>query len=407
MKRRVVITGMGIWSCIGQDLETVTESLRLGRSGIIFDQSRIDYGLQSGLVGNVPRPDLKPLLPRKFRATMSEDAEYAYMAARQAFQQAGITDEYLRENEVGIIWGCDYMMNGKREIHQTMEKEHNSLLIDPSSLFKSENSSVTMNLSSIFGIKGLNMCVGASCSSSAYAIEVATMFIRQGKQDIILVGGSNEISPYGASLFDGVGALSKQNNTPTLASKPFDKSRDGEVPSGGGAALVIEDFEHACQRGAHIFAEIIGIGFATFGNWILSKAYETVVKQCILNALQDAGITATQVDYINPYSAPIKYDSIIEGNALSELFINNKTLISSTESITGHEFDMAGAGRTIYTILMMQNNFIAPQINLNDIVDEAVNLNFVRKLKQKNIDIALVNSSGTGGTNCTLILKKI
>lgn len=405
--KRVVVTGMGIWSCIGQDLQTVTESLRQGRSGIIFDPKRIEYGLQSGLVGNVPRPYLKPLLPRKFRATMSEDAEYAYMAARQAFTQAGIDDEFLKQSEVGIIWGSDYMMNGKREAHQTMEKEHNSLLIDPSTLFKSESSSVTMNLSGIWGLKGINMCLGASCSSSAYAIAVATMFIRQGMQDIILVGGSNEISPYGACLFDGIGALSKQNNTPALASKPFDKSRDGFVPSGGGAALILEDYEHANQRGAHILAEIIGIGFTAFGNWILSKGYENAVKQCILNALQDAGITAIQVDYINPYSAPIKYDSIIEGNVLSELFTNNNTVISSTEAITGHEFDMAGAGRTIYTILMMQNNFIAPQINLNNVVDEAVNLNFVRKLKQKNIDIALVNSSGTGGTNCTLILKKI
>ena len=186
---RVLITGMGIWSCIGQDLQTVTESLKLGRSGIIFDPQRIEYGLHSGLTGNVPRPNLKPLLPRKYRATMSEDAEYAYMAAKQAFEQAGVDDTYLRANEVGIIFGND----GNPHVHEylnIMEEEHDSLLLGPNAVFQSSTSSPTMNLSTIFHLKGINMCVGAACASGSHAIGLATMYIRQGMQNMILVGGS-------------------------------------------------------------------------------------------------------------------------------------------------------------------------------------------------------------------------
>ena len=262
--RRVVVTGMGIWSCIGQDLQTVTESLRQGRSGIIFDQNRIEYGLHSGLVGNVPRPDLKPLLPRKFRATMSEDAEYAYMAAHQAFEQAGISEEYLCNKEVGVIFGNDVNMH-MLDYMPVMEEEHDSQMVSPNALFQGETSSVTMNLSTVFHLKGINFCVGAACASSSHAIGLASLLIRQGIQDTILVGGSCTVDMRSAVATDALEAISLNNDNPVEASRPFDKDRDGMVPSGGAAALVLEEYEHAVARGATILAEVCGYGFSSNG----------------------------------------------------------------------------------------------------------------------------------------------
>ena len=353
--RRVVVTGMGIWSCIGQDLQTVTESLKAGRSGIIFDPQRIEYGLQSGLVGNVPRPELKPLLSRKFRATMSEDSEYAYMAARQAFEHAGMSDEYLQNNEVGIIWGADNRVSEKVRIAEILHQEKSSFMLGSNALFLGETSSPSMNISSIFHLTGINLSIGAACASSAHAISLAATFIREGKQDVVIAGGSNEISPLGAILFDSVGALSTRNDDPYSASRPFDKGLDGFVPSGGAAALVLEEYEHAVARNATILAEIIGLGFSTDGTFILDRDYRQI-SVAMKRALEDAKICADQVDYINPFATSNKYDSKWEAKALSEVYANTNTLISSTETLTGHELDMAGAGRVVYTILMMQNN---------------------------------------------------
>ncbi len=403
--KRVVVTGMGIWSCIGQDLQTVTESLKAGRSGIIFDPQRVESGLQSGLVGNVPRPDLKPLLPRKYRATMSEDAEYAYMAARQAFEQAGINDDYLRANDVGIIFGSDYITNGKVEGAKLMREEKNSLLLGPNSLFQSETSSVTMNLSGIFHIKGINLCVAAGCASASHSIGVAMTLIRQGMQDVILVGGANETSIYGEYLLDGVCGISVQNNTPQEASRPYDTQRDGHVPSGGGAALVLEEYEHAKQRGASIIAELVGYGFSTDGTFIMERDYKQVVSS-ISRALEDAQIDSSEVNYVNSFASGSIYDDTIDAKAMDELFVGQQAYVGSTESITGHEHNMTGASKVIYTILMMQNNFIAPTINLNNMMPEAKNLKIATKIVKQEINTCMIVTSGIGHTNCSLIIRK-
>ena len=404
--KRVVVTGMGIWSCIGQDLQTVTESLRQGRSGIIFDPKRIEYGLHSGLVGNVPRPDLKPLLPRKFRATMSEDAEYAYMAARQAFEQAGILDNFLCQNEVGVIWGSDNVIIEKVSSAKILHEEKSSFMLGPNALFSCETSSPSMNLSAIFHLKGINLSIGAACASSSHAIGLATTLIRENRQKIIIVGGSNETSPNLAMLYDCVGGLSRRNVAPSEASSPFDINVDGFVPSGGAAALVLEEYEHAKARGAHILAEVVGYGFSSDGTHILNRNYKQVVV-AMKKALVDAQISAAQVDYLNPFAASNKYDSVCEAKALSEVFTNANTLISSTETFTGHEYDMSGAGHAVYTILMMQNNFVAPMVNLKDVFPEAQELNFVTKMQERDINITMSNSSGTGATNSSIIFMKI
>ena len=410
--KRVVVTGMGIWSCIGQDLETVTQSLRQGRSGIIYDPKRIEYGLHSGLVGNVPRPDLKPLLLRKFRATMSEDSEYAYMAARQAFDQADISDEYLQQNEVGVIFGNDSNTHQK-EVHKIMKEEHDSQMIGPDALFRSETSSVTMNLSTIFHLKGINFCVGAACSSSSHAIGLASLLIRQKMQNVILVGGSCTLDMAAFAAVDTIEAISRRNENPQKSSRPFDKDRDGMVPSGGAAALVLEDYEHAKARGATILAEVCGYGFSSNGLEDISVPSAEAEYMAMKRALDDAELQSSDIDYVNAHGTSTIIGDIEEVKALTRLFSrkskveSRKPFISSTKSMTGHENWMAGASEAVYSILMMQNGFVAPNINLEHKIDESKDLNIITETLYTPINTVLSNSSGMGGTNSALVFKKI
>ena len=414
--KRVVVTGMGIWSCIGQNLQTVTESLKQGRSGIIFDPKRIEYGLHSGLVGNVPRPDLRPLLPRKFRATMSEDSEYAYMAAIQAFEQAGIDDTYMRQNEIGIIFGNDSNTHQK-VVHEIMSEEHDSQMIGPESLFRSETSSVTMNLSTVFHLKGINFCVGAACASSSHAMGLATMMIRQKMQNVILVGGSCTLDMAAFAAVDTIEAISRYNEYPNRASRPFDTERDGMVPSGGAAALVLEEYEHAVARGATILAEVCGYGFSSNGHDEISMPSAEAEYIATKRAIEDAGLQPSDIDYVNAHATSTIAGDIEEAKALTRLFaskinnrkslIENRPFISSTKSMTGHENWMAGASEAVYSILMMQNGFVAPNINLEHKIDEAKDLNIVTKTVYAPINTVLSNSSGMGGTNSALVFRKV
>jgi 3-oxoacyl-[acyl-carrier-protein] synthase-1 len=405
--KRVVVTGMGIWSCIGQDLQTVTESLKKGRSGIIFDPKRIEYGLHSGLVGNVPRPDLKPLLPRKLRATMSKDSEYAYMAARQAFEQAGINDEYLRQNEVGIIFGNDGNTN-IIESSSVMEKEHDSQMLGPCAIFRGETSSVTMNLNLIFHLRGLSVCVGAACASGSHAIGMASMYIRSGQQQMILSGASCEMDMYGSALAEAIGAFSMRNDVPRRASRPFDTSRDGLVPSRGAAALVLEEYNHAIARGATILAEVSGYGFSSNGLEDISAPSADAEYIAMKRAIDDAGLQPSDIDYVNAHATSTVTGDIEEAKALARLFEGTKgPMISSTKSMTGHENWMAGASEAVYSLLMMQNNFVAPNINLENVIDEAKDLNIVRETIYTPIRTVLSNSSGMGGTNSALVFRKV
>ena len=411
--RRVVVTGMGVWSCIGQDLKIVTDSLKQGLSGIIFDPQRVEYGLHSGLVGNVPRPDLKPLLPRKFRATMSEDTEYAYMAARQAFEYAHIDDDYLWKNEVGIIWGNDGNPSGILEADEIMRQEHDSNMVGPSALFRSETSSAAMNLGAIFHLKGINCCIGAACASSSHAIGIGYTFLRSGLQRVILVGGSVEVNMCGTYVADAIDALSMRNDAPWKACRPFDASRDGMIPSGGAAALVLEEYEHAVARGATILAEVVGYGFSSNGIDEISMPSADGEYIAMKRALDDAGLQSSNIDYVNAHATSTLAGDVEEAKALTRLFVeenpmsNKRPFVSSTKSMTGHENWMAGASEAVYSILMMQNGFVAPNINLENVIDEAKDLNIARETIYTPINTVLSNSSGMGGTNSALIFKKI
>ena len=411
--RRVVVTGMGIWSCIGQDLQTVSESLKKGRSGIIFDPKRIEYGLQSGLIGNVHRPDLKPLLSRKLRATMSEDTEYAYIAARQAFEQAGTSDEYLRQNEVGIVWGNDSGASTVVEGHTIMEQFHESIMLGPTRIFQGGASSAVMNMCTIFHLRGCGITTAAGCASSSHSIGLAMMLVQTGKQEMVLAGGSSEIHPMMTVAFDATNVLSLRNNDPEHASRPFDAGRDGMVFSGGAAALVLEEYEHAKARGATILAEVCGYGFSSNGTDEISMPSADAEYIAMKRALDDAGLQPSDIDYVNAHATSTIAGDIAEAKALTRLFSqesrvkSQKPFVSSTKSMTGHENWMAGASEAVYSILMMQNNFVAPNINLVRKIDEAKDLNIVSETVYTPINTVLSNSSGMGGTNSALVFRKV
>lgn len=403
--KRVVITGMGIWSCIGQDLNTVTESLRKGRSGIIFDPERVEQGLQSGLVGNVPMPNLKPFLERKYRVTMSDDAQYAYMASRQALEHAGLSQQYLDQNEVGVIFGTDGNTEGVAAV-DLIRQEKDTWVLAPGTFFKVATSTVSMNLATCFHFRGINICVSAACASSSHAIGIAATLIRSGMQSTILVGGASEIGLYGVAPFDALNTLSLRNDAPQQACRPFDTARDGAVISGGAAALVLEEYEHAINRGANIIAEVVGYGFSGNAKGEIFEPEVDAVCRAIRNALADARMSIDNIDYINSCASSSITDDVAEAIALSKVCEGRAIPISSTESMTGHEGWMGGASEAIYSILMMQNGFIAPNINLENVIEEAKELNIVHSTIEKPVKTVLSTSSGLGGTNSVLIFKK-
>lgn len=406
MGRRVVVTGMGIWSCIGRNKEEVTDSLFNGRSGIGLEQARLDYGYQSALTGIVERPRLKGVLDRRMRVGMSEEAEYAFMAAREALEQAAITDRYLKENEVGIIFGNDSSAKAVIEAHEIMKEKKDSALVGSGSIFQSMNSTVNMNLSTIFHLKGINMTISAACASGSHSIGIGYMLIKQGLQDVILAGGAQETNFYSMSSFDALGTFSSRMDDPAKASRPFDKDRDGLIPSGGAAALVLEDYDHAVARGATILAEIVGYGFSSNGGGI-SQPSDEGSERAMTRALADAGIAADEVDYVNAHATSTPQGDDYEAMALSRMFEGKKALISSTKSMTGHECWMAGASEAVYCILMMRNSFVAPNINLDEPSQYAAGLNLAKTTVEMPIEVALSNSFGFGGTNSALVIKKI
>ncbi len=406
MANRVVITGIGIWSCIGTDIQTVKESLYNGTSGIVMDERRKEYGFRSGLTGKVEKPVLKGLLDRRQRAYMSEEAEYAYMATRQAFQQAAVDEEYLLANEIGCIFGNDSSAKAVVEGYAVMEQKHDSELIGSGSIFQSMNSTVNMTLCSIFPLRGINFSVSAACASGSHAIGLGYMMIKQGLQDMVLCGGAQETNEYSMSSFDAIRTFSMRMNEPTKASRPFDKERDGLIPSGGAAALVLEDYEHAKARGANILCEVCGYGFSSNGGAI-SQPNEVGSALAMERAMKDAGIAPSDVDYINAHATSTPQGDMYEAKALAKLFENEHALISSTKSMTGHECWMAGASEVVYSIIMMQNNFVAPNINFENPDEYSEKLHIPPRTVDTQLRYILSNSFGFGGTNSALIIKNI
>lgn len=406
MSQRVVITGMGIYSCLGTSLEEVTESLRQGKSGIIFDEERKEFGFKSALTGTVPAPDLKPFLNRRQRITIGQETEFAYMATLEALKNADLTEEYIKTNEVGIIYGNDSVSKAIIDAIDIVREKKDTELIGSGAIFKSMNSTVTMNLATIFELKGINMTISAACASGSHSVGLGFMMIKEGLQDMIICGGAQEINKYAMASFDGLGVFSAKENQPEQACRPFDKNRDGLVPSGGGATLILESYESAMKRGAPIIAEVLGYGFSSNGGHISTPNVDGPAM-AMNRALKQANISAEEVQYINAHATSTPVGDANEAKAIDLVFGKTKPFVSSTKSMTGHECWMAGASEIIYSNLMMMNDFIAPNINFEEADEDSAKLNIVKETLNKEFDVYLSNSFGFGGTNSALVIKKI
>lgn len=396
---------MGIYSCIGKNLDEVKSSLYSGKSGIVLDPARKEVGYRSGLTGFLERPSLKELLDRRARIMLPEQGEYAYMATLEAMKLAGIDEDYIAGHEMGIIYGNDSSAKPVIDAIDILREKKDTMLLGSASVFQTLNSTVTMNLSTIFRLKGVNFTVSAACASGSHAIGLGYHFIKTGLQDRIVAGGAQEVNINSMGNFDALSAFSVHENEPEKASRPFDKNRDGLIPSGGGATVILESLESAMQRGATILGEVIGYGFSSNGEHISNPTVDGPVRSLEM-ALRDAGIDASEVDYINAHATSTPAGDASEAKAIYSVFGDTAVPVSSTKSMTGHECWMAGASEIVYSLLMMHNSFLAPNINFETPDEDSAKLNIVKTATGKNIDVFLSNSFGFGGTNSTLIVRK-
>lgn len=405
MKHRVVITGMGIYSCIGTSLAEVCASLRAGRSGIIFDVQRKAYGYRSALTGWVANPELKGVLGRRERISMGQESEFAYMATREALEQAGIDGDYLKANEVGILYGNDSVAESVILTNDTIREKGDTTLVGSGAVFRTMNSTVTMNLSTLFTLRGVNLSVSAACASGSHAVGLGYLLIQSGMQDMIICGGAQEINKYSMGSFDGLGVFSMREDDPQKASRPFDAARDGLVPSGGAATLILESYESAHRRGAVPLAEVVGYGFSSNGGHISTPNVEGPAR-AMARALENAGMKASEMDYINAHATSTPIGDANEARAIAQIF-GRGVPVSSTKSMTGHECWMAGASEIVYSMLMLQNDFIAPNINIDHLDEVAQGLNVITETREAKIRAFLSNSFGFGGTNSAVVIQRL
>jgi len=403
---RVVITGLGIYSVIGENLEKVTESLYKGKSGIGFDPKRKEMGFRSGLTGIIERPVLKGVIPRRMRVGFAEQGEYAYVSTKEAIDNARLDEDFFQNNEVGILYGNDSSATPVIEAIDQMRIKKDTALLGSGSIFQSMNSTVTMNLSVLFKLRGINFTVSAACASGSHSIGLGYLFIKYGLQKIIICGGAQEVNAYSMGSFDGLNAFSVRENEPAKASRPFDINRDGLVPSGGAATVILEEYESAIKRGVPILGEVIGYGFSSDGNHISVPNQEGPTR-ALQMAIKDANIKIADIDYINAHATSTPVGDANEAQTLFNLLGDRKTPISSTKSMTGHEMWMGGASEIVYSLLMMNNDFIAPNINFETPDEHSAKLNIVSETINAKLNIIVSNSFGFGGTNSSLIIKKL
>ncbi|MBQ0054470.1 MAG: beta-ketoacyl-[acyl-carrier-protein] synthase family protein [Bacteroidales bacterium] len=406
MEHRVVVTGMGIWSCLGQTLDDVRDSLYNGKSGIIFSQERKDAGFRSALCANIPRPDLKPFISRNMRQFMPEEAQYAYMATRQALENARIDQDFIDANEVGIIYGNDSVAEATMNALDKFRQFKATSACGSGAIFQSMNSTVTMNLACLFKLRGINLTASGACASGSHSIGMASLLIRNGLQSCVVCGGAQEANMYSVASFDAIQAFSTREDAPTKACRPFDRDRDGLVPGGGAATVILESYEHAVKRGAPILAEIVSWGFSGNGDHISTPNVAGPARSlelCLLNG----GIDIHQIGYINAHATSSHAGDGREALAIAKVFGDYKAPVTSTKSQTGHEMWMAGASEIIYSILMMKNGFIAGNINFENPDEDTACINVVPDTIEQHFDMFLSNSFGFGGTNSSLIVKNL
>lgn len=404
--KRVVITGMGIYSCLGNGLDEVKESLYNGKSGIVFDPERKDMGFRSALTAKLAVPDLKKELSRNQRVYMPEQAKYAYVATSEALKNAKIDQDYLDSHEVGLLYGNDSSAEPVYRSIQTMMETKDTTRIGSGGIFQSMNSTVTMNLACIFKLKGINLTVSGACASGSHAIGLGALLIRNGLQDMVVCGGAQEVNPFAVGSFDGISAFSTREDDPEKASRPFDRDRDGLVPGGGAATVIIEEYESAVKRGAPIIAEILGYGFSSNGDHI-SVPNVDGPSRSLRMAIREAGIDIREIGYVNAHATSTPVGDRNEAKAIYNVFGDYRPEVTSTKAMTGHEMWMAGASEIIYSMLMMKNDFIAPNINFENPDEDSAKLNIPAQRVSKHFDTFLSNSFGFGGTNSTLIVRNL
>ncbi len=407
MENRVVITGMGIWSCLGTTLDEVCQSLYNGKSGIIFSQERVDAGFRSPFCANVPKADLKPFVNRNFRQFMPEEAQYAYMSTKDALAAAKLDQDYIDSHEVGIIFGNDSVAEATMKALDKFRQFGSTAACGSGAIFQSMNSTVTMNLACLFHLKGINLTAAAACASGSQSIGLAWLLIKNGLQDCIVCGGAQEANMYGVASFDGIQSFAlREDNDPLKASRPFDRDRNGLVPGGGAATLVVESYESAVKRGAPILAEIVSWGFSGNGDHISTPNVEGPARSLEL-CIKNCGIDIKEIGYVNAHATSTKIGDSREAQAIASIFGDYRVPVTSTKGQTGHEMWMAGSSEIIYTMLMMKNDFIAGNVNFENPDDETACVNIVPETRKAHFDTFMSNSFGFGGTNSTLIVKNL
>ncbi len=406
MENRVVMTGMGIWSCLGTTLDEVRDALRAGKSGIVYSPERKEAGFRSALCAAVERPDLKPFVPRNLRQFMPEEAQYAYMATRAALEDARLDEDYIGSHEVGLVYGNDSVAEATMRALDKFREFKDTAACGSGAIFQSMNSTVTMNLACLFHLRGINLTTSAACASGSHAVGLAYLLVRDGLQDCVVCGGAQEANLYGVASFDGIQSFSVREAEPEKASRPFDRDRDGLVPGGGAATVVIESYEHAVKRGAPVLCEILGWGFSGNGGHISTPDVAGPARSLEL-CLRGAGVAPAQIGYVNAHATSTRIGDSREAQAIARVFGDYKVPVTSTKSQTGHEMWMAGASELIYSTLMMKNGFIAGNINFENPDEDTACLNVVPQTREAHFDMFLSNSFGFGGTNSTLVVKDV
>lgn len=400
--RRVVVTGMGIVSCIGNDLGTVASALREGHSGIRADASYAEKGLRSQVSG-VPQIDLEALIDRKLRRFMGDAAAYAYVALRDAIAQSGLDESQVSNPRTGLIMGSGGGSPTNQIESADTLRERGIRRVGPYQVTRTMSSTVSACLATAFGVKGLNYSISSACATSAHCIGVAAQQIQAGLQDVVFAGGGEEVSWGMAMLFDGMGALSsKYNDTPGRASRAYDADRDGFVIAGGGGAVVLESLEHARARGATILGELVGFGASSDGVDMVAPSGDGAIA-CMRMAIDglDGG-----VDYINTHGTSTPVGDVSELRAMRKVFGDAVPPFSSTKSLTGHSLGATSVQEAIFCLLMLQRGFIAGSVNVDTVDPEAADLPLVRESRDAELRTVLSNSFGFGGTNASLVLRR-
>ena len=400
--KNVVITGMGIVSCIGKDLQEVLKSLKVGKSGITKNTKYEEMGFRSHISGSI-NINLAELIDRKTLRFMSEASGFGYIAAKEAIRNASINLSEIDSSRIGIVAGSGGASSAAQIDASDIARERGPKRIGPYAVTKTMGSTVSAILGTTLGLQGVNYSISSACSTSAHCIGHAAELIQLGKQDIIIAGGAEQEHWTSSSMFDAMGALSSQyNDEPEKASRPFDTGRDGFVIAGGSGMLILEEEEHAIKRNAPIIARLKGYSANSDGYDMVSPSGEGA-KRCMSQAINEYG---SDVDYINAHGTSTPVGDLAELNAIKEVFGKSAPVIGSTKSMTGHSLGATGAQEAIYSILMMQNDFIAPSININTLVEEAEGLNISQLMMEQKLNAVMSNSFGFGGTNASLIFSK-